>query len=219
MTKPHEYIAFALDVSDAQQAENFILTLEPFVGSFKVGLEPFIKTGRTFMELTTNPIILDLKLHDIPETVERAIKSDGDRGVNFMTLHVQQKATLEKAVKAAEPFGIKLLCVTLLTSMNSDDCADLWYGSLHPSSRVDLMAEFAHSCGIRGFVCSPKDKALIVEKSKSIIKLRELIRTGFDERGYRPSPQAGEVLKHLEAELGKMAAEWIFTHSTLVLDS
>ena len=72
MPQPHEYITFALDVPDANTAEQFIRTLDPYVGAFKVGLELFVKTGRTFIELTINPIILDLKLHDIPETVERA---------------------------------------------------------------------------------------------------------------------------------------------------
>ena len=72
MPQPHEYITFALDVPDANTAEQFIRTLETYVGAFKVSLELFVKTGRTFIELTINPIILDLKLHDIPETVERA---------------------------------------------------------------------------------------------------------------------------------------------------
>ena len=64
-----------------------------------------------------------------------------------------------------------------------------------------------------------QDRVTIVEKAKSVVKIRNLIRTGSDEEGYRPSPQAGEVLKQLEAELGHMAAEWIATNSHLVLDS
>lgn len=56
-------------------------------------------------------------------------------------------------------------------------------------------------------------------KAESIIGIREMIRTGSDSEGNRPSPQAGEVLKQLEAELGHMAAEWIVSHSHLVLES
>lgn len=163
MTQPHEYITFALDVPDANTAERFITTLEPYVGAFKVGLELFIKTGRTFMELTVNPIILDLKLHDIPETVERAVKTGGDRGVKFMTIHAQQKKALEKAVKAAEPFGITLLMVTLLTSMDVGDCSDLRIGNAKEPVDLEYLiyqrASFGYDCGIRGFVCSPKEVA------------------------------------------------------------
>lgn len=158
MTKPHEHIAFALDVPDANTAENFIRILEPYVGAFKVGLELFIKTGRTFMELTVNPIILDLKLHDIPETVERAVKTGGDRGVKFMTIHAQQRKALEKAVKAAEPFGITLLMVTVLTSMSDEDYKELDFNPKNKiQSRVGSLGAFGYDCGIRGFVCSPHE--------------------------------------------------------------
>jgi orotidine-5'-phosphate decarboxylase len=158
MTKPHEHIAFALDVPDANTAENFIRTLEPYVGAFKVGLELFIKTGRTFMELTVNPIILDLKLHDIPETVERAVKTGGDRGVKFMTIHAQQRKALEKAIKAAEPFGITLLMVTVLTSMSDEDYKELDFNPKNKiQSRVGSLGAFGYDCGIRGFVCSPHE--------------------------------------------------------------
>jgi hypothetical protein len=64
-----------------------------------------------------------------------------------------------------------------------------------------------------------QELAKIVEKAKSIVGIREMLRTGQDEEGNRPSAMAYEVLKHTEAELGKLAAEWIATHSRLVLDS
>jgi hypothetical protein len=64
-----------------------------------------------------------------------------------------------------------------------------------------------------------QDKARMVEKAKSVVGIREMIRTGSDSEGNRPSPQAAEVLRQLEAELGHEAAEWIATHSRLVLDS
>ncbi len=110
------------------------------------------------MELTSNPIILDLKLHDIPETVERAVKTGGDRGVKFMTIHAQQRKTLEKAVKAAEPFGTTLLMVTVLTSMADEDYKDLDFNPNHSIlSLVGNLGRFGHQCGIRGFVCSPNE--------------------------------------------------------------
>jgi ribonuclease HI len=64
-----------------------------------------------------------------------------------------------------------------------------------------------------------QDLVMIVEKSKSIIEIREMLKNGHDSEGNRPSPQAWEVLKQLEAELGHVAAEWIATHSHLVRES
>jgi orotidine-5'-phosphate decarboxylase len=161
---PAERIVFALDVPTANEAKRCIDILEDHVGAFKVGLELFTATGRTFSDLTRKPIVLDLKLHDIPETVARAVKAGGERGVKYMTLHVQQRRTLEMALKAAEPYGMTLLCVTVLTSMEEGDCAELDYQMISPSLRVIKMAHYAHSRGIRGFVCSPQE----VGRMKSI---------------------------------------------------
>ena len=158
MIQPHEYITFALDVPDANQAEKFITLLDPYVGAFKVGLELFIKTGRLFSELTSKSIILDLKLHDIPETVERAVKTGGDRGAKYMTIHAQQRQTLEKAAKAAESFEMSLLMVTVLTSVGEDDYKDLDFNpNMNILGRVGSLSRFGYQCGIRGFVCSPRE--------------------------------------------------------------
>lgn len=155
--KAHERIAFALDTDSASEAARLVDLLSPHVGAFKVGLELFIATGA--LPSLSNKVILDLKLHDIPETVARAVKAGGDLGAKYMTLHVQQRKTLETAVKAAEPFDMVLLGVTVLTSMNDDDCRDLGYVPLQPSTRVLSLAQFGHSCGLRGFVCSPQEVA------------------------------------------------------------
>ncbi len=152
--KPHERIAFAMDVSTLAEASKFETVLQGHVGAVKVGLELFISNP---LFKTNIPTVLDLKLHDIPETVARAVKAGGDRGAKFMTLHVQQRKTLEMAVKAAEPFGITLLGVTVLTSMNDDDCQDLGYVPLQPSTRAFSLAKHGYDCGLRGFVCSPQE--------------------------------------------------------------
>jgi orotidine-5'-phosphate decarboxylase len=155
-------ICFALDVPKLSTAQGFVDQLEEHVGAFKVGLEMFIASGA--MPVTKVPVVLDLKLHDIPETVARAVKAGGDLGVKYMTLHIQQRKTLEDAVKAAEPFGITLLGVTVLTSMTSDDLKDLDFHIPEDttpmgvvSCRVNTLADFGHDCGLRGFVCSPKE--------------------------------------------------------------
>lgn len=154
-------ICFALDVPFLADAQNLVDRLEPHVGAFKVGLELFIAAGN--VPRSSKPIVLDLKLHDIPETVARAVKAGGDRGVKYMTMHIQQRATIEAALKAAEPFGITLLGVTVLTSMTQQDLMDLEQPSrcdptyFEPADRARSLAEFAHGVGLRGFVCSPQE--------------------------------------------------------------
>lgn len=81
-----------------------------------------------------------------------------------MTMHMQQHETIERAVKAAEPFGITMLGVTVLTSMTEQDCSDLMLTSQRedptycfPGERALNLARFGYNHGLRGFVCSPKD--------------------------------------------------------------
>ena len=74
-------IIFALDVPDINQAEKFVRSLDGHVGAFKVGLELFMATGPLIVNAINRPVMLDLKLHDIPETVERAVLRAGDLGV------------------------------------------------------------------------------------------------------------------------------------------
>jgi orotidine-5'-phosphate decarboxylase len=166
-------ICFAADFPTLGDAANFVAQhLRYSLGAVKVGLELFIAAGPRAVEVFVKelgiPVALDLKLHDIPETVARAVKAGGDLGVKFMTLHIQQRAALEQAVKAAEPFGMTLLGVTVLTSMTSDDFKDLDFHIPEEttpmgvvSSRVGTLAAFGHGCGLRGFVCSPKEVEML----------------------------------------------------------
>lgn len=149
-------ICFALDVPSLDAAQVYVDMLEDHVGAFKVGLELFIAEGK--LPRTETPIVLDMKLHDIPETVERAVRSAGQRGVRYLTMHVQQKEGIQKAVAAAARYNIELLGVTLLTSMDSSDMEDLRLeGHTMPGHRVKHLAKFAYGHGLRGFVCSPQE--------------------------------------------------------------
>lgn len=162
MTNP---ICFALDGMNEAGASRYVELLEEHVGAFKVGLELFIRTRG--LPKTSKPIVLDLKLHDIPETVSRAVTAGCDLGAKFMTLHIQQRAALEAALSVAAPYGCTLLGVTVLTSMTEQDCVDLrflgaWGGpsmgpSCDPGRRAAALASFAYEVGLRGFVCSPQE--------------------------------------------------------------
>lgn len=162
-------ICFALDVPNSLRADQYVGMLEDHVGAFKIGLELFMASRR--LPETKRPIILDLKLHDIPETVARAVKIGGDMGVKYMTLHVQQKETLERALRVAEPYGMTLLGVTVLTSMTGQDLLDLSLETYSPTpntyeanavaTRVGELAVFGHGCGLNGFVCSPNEVEML----------------------------------------------------------
>lgn len=157
-------ICFALDGMLSYQADAWIEKLEDHVGAFKVGLELFIRREGLGLPKTKRDIVLDLKLHDIPETVERAVKAGGDLGAKYMTLHIQQHETIQRAVKAAEEYKMQLLGVTVLTSMTPLDCENL---NLHSDcfdpthcnikERVVNLANFARRYGLTGFVCSPQE--------------------------------------------------------------
>lgn len=170
-------ICFALDVPSAAEAQRLSSLLAPHVGAFKIGLELFVAEGPSVIkavqaEAPGVPIVLDLKLCDIPETVTRATVRACEHGVQFLTIHVQQGEAIERAVKVAEPFKVTLLGVTVLTSMDRTDMEDLRLRDLDPHARASALATFGWNRGLRGFVCSPKEI--------------DYLSNGFLERGDKP---------------------------------
>jgi len=167
--QPHEKIIFALDVDNSLAAHAFAERLSPHVGMFKVGLELFIKAGPSIIREIGAPVMLDLKLHDIPETVTRATRVVADLGVwapRFLTMHVQQRETMRRAVAVTEGTRTQLLGVTVLTSMEVRDLMDLRQAATDPSSslvsyqpsdRVLDLALLAVSEKVPGLVCSPQE--------------------------------------------------------------
>lgn len=173
MKDAHKKICFALDVPTMGHAQDLIEELSPYVGAFKVGLELFMKGGPDVLRLLQRTrrlednkfaIILDLKLHDIPETVERAVSIGMSLGVDFMTLHVQQRATLERVAKRVAGTNTKLLGVTVLTSIQTSDFSDLhWRPQGRVADHIDLRDRVEHlsvlaiESGLQGLVCSPQE--------------------------------------------------------------
>ena len=138
---------------------------------------------RYIKDVTDAPIMLDLKLHDIPETVERAVMCAGVLGIEFLTLHVQQKETLRRAVKAAEKSSVQLLGVTVLTSMNEQDMDDLRYSTTDPTLRAMYLARMAWKEGVTGFVCSPQDVLHIRSELTEAVLVVPGIRPAGAEKG------------------------------------
>ncbi|MGP8270989.1 MAG: orotidine-5'-phosphate decarboxylase [Terracidiphilus sp.] len=154
----------ALDVPDAPSAIALVNKLEGQCRWFKVGLELFISAGPAVLEPLIkrgHSVFLDLKLHDIPNTVAGAVRSAASLGIRMMTVHAAGGPAMLSAARAAFE-GLsdppQLLAVTVLTSM---DRAQLTAVGLkrEPAAQVNLLAKLGLESGISGFVCSPQEVA------------------------------------------------------------
>jgi orotidine-5'-phosphate decarboxylase len=127
------------------------------IGMVKVGLELFTQAGPEAAKIDVGlPVFLDLKLHDIPETVERAVARVADLGVRYLTVHAQGgPAMLERAVARAGA-RLSIVAVTVLTSFDDADLAAIGIKSDIPTQAVRL-ARMAWPLGVRAFVCSPRE--------------------------------------------------------------
>jgi orotidine-5'-phosphate decarboxylase len=154
----------ALDVPDAASATALVDKLEGQCRWFKVGLELFISAGPAVLEPLLNrghSIFLDLKLHDIPNTVAGAVRSAASLGVRMLTIHSAGGPAMLAAARAALD-GLsdppQLLAVTVLTSMDAAQLSAVGL-SRSPVAQVELLAKMGLAAGIHGFVCSPQEVA------------------------------------------------------------
>lgn len=152
-------LAFALDYPDLKRARQGAELVRESAGVLKVGLELFVQAGPAALSLGPEfgcDLFLDLKLSDIPETVERAVARAASHGVSYLTVHAGGgRKMLEAAVRRAEreATGLTLLAVTVLTSLDGQDLAELGVTDA-PATQAARLAELAWTAGIRGMVCS-----------------------------------------------------------------
>ncbi len=167
-------IIFALDVGDMSSARAWVSRLKGLVGWVKVGLELYTATGPQIVALVKDSglrCFLDLKFHDIPNTVAGAVRSAVRTGADMMTIHLSGgRAMIAAAMTAAREeslaLGIqtpKVVGVSVLTSLGADDLKDLGMDRT-PADQVALLAGFAVSCDIDGMVCSAEDLVQIRSK-------------------------------------------------------
>jgi orotidine-5'-phosphate decarboxylase len=156
----------ALDVPDSASAVRLLDKLEGCCRWFKVGLELFTAAGPSVLEPILNRghrVFLDLKFHDIPNTVAGAVRSAAALGVHRLTIHAAGGSAMLAAARAALD-GIadppELLAVTVLTSMDAAQLRAIGVGSA-PEDQVELLARMALAAGFRGFVCSPQEVARV----------------------------------------------------------
>jgi orotidine-5'-phosphate decarboxylase len=156
----------ALDVPDARAASLLVDRLDDTCSWFKVGLELFVAAGPAVLEPILRrgySVFLDLKLHDIPNTVAGAVRSAAGLGTRMLTVHAGGgPAMLAAAQEAVAAFtnGPQLLAVTVLTSMDEMQLKAVG-ASRSPAGQVEFLARMGMDCGIRGFVCSPQEVAAV----------------------------------------------------------
>lgn len=175
-------IIFALDVGDMASAQTWVKKLGSHVGWFKVGLELFSAVGPEVVELVTSSGIkcfLDLKFHDIPNTVAGAVRSAVKLKAQMMTIHISGgremiRAALDAAGEESESLGIprpKIIGVSVLTSLSQEDLPGLGV-ERSIKDHVSGLVELACEQGIDGIVCSPADLAFVrpsVPRDKVVI--------------------------------------------------
>ncbi len=160
---PRERLCAALDFPTWAEAEPFARAVAPAVGMLKVGLELFTAEGPSVVRAASalgRPVFLDLKLHDIPTTVEGAARSAARSGASLLTVHASGGAEMVRAaVRGAGP-GLRVLAVTVLTSLNAEALSQV--GLLGgPEASVVRLARLAISAGAGGIVCSPLEVAAV----------------------------------------------------------
>lgn len=145
-------ICLALDVPTLSAARELVSKTRDFVGVYKVGLELFVAEGPSIIQaLRSNgcQVFLDLKLHDIPTTMVRAMKRIAELGVSFTTIHAAAGAeAMEACAATAVSGGVRVLAVTVLTSERR---------SRGTGARIEARVREAAGVGVHGFICSPID--------------------------------------------------------------
>lgn len=162
MKSAKDHLIFALDLPTQEKAKTYIRQLADQVGMFKIGLELFIQSGpsiiRLIQEQSEAGIFLDLKLHDIPATVRRAMERIAQMKVSFATVHCgESRAMLQAAVEGGKG-QVGVLGVTVLTSVSQTDIRSAGFRAEFDqdlAKLVELRAGSARDAGCAGVVCSP----------------------------------------------------------------
>ena len=159
-----ERVIVALDVPDAERVLALIERLDGIIQWFKIGLELYLYEGNGIVDMVRSKgysVFLDLKLHDIPNTVAGAVRSVSRAGAEMLTLHAGGgPAMLAAAAEAAAalPTAPKLLAVTVLTSMDQQQLQAVGI-SASPAEQVLRLARMGWEAGIHGFVSSAEEVA------------------------------------------------------------
>ncbi len=166
----------------------------------KVGLELYLAEGRTIVEELSGRglrVFLDLKLHDIPNTVASAVHIAGETGASLLTVHASGGPAMMAAAVNATPSTLRLLAVTVLTSMDGSELHAIGVRN-SPEQQAVRLGEMAAAAGVHGLVCSPHE---ITALRSSAALERLLVVPGVRPTGYsenddqRRTATAGEAIR------------------------
>ena len=201
----HNPIIAALDVPDATRALDLASRLAPVVGAFKIGSELFTSAGPEIVQRIRSlggEVFLDLKFHDIPHTVAKAVAAATLLDVQMLTIHAgggleMMRAAEDAATKTAARCGRKpplVLGVTVLTSFDANGLAEVGAGQ-NVAVQVERLAGLAVRAGLRGLVCSPLEITALRQLLPEHVQLvTPGIRTGAE-----PSDDQKRTLTPAEA--------------------
>jgi orotidine-5'-phosphate decarboxylase len=226
---PRDRLIVALDIPDVGVARRLVERIGERVVFYKVGMELAYGGGLAFVsELAAagKQVFLDLKLHDIPNTVERATAQAARLGARFLTVHAYPQ-TMRAALAGAKGSGLQILAVTVLTSYDDADLFDACYrfGVVETARR---RAEQAQELGVDGLVASPAEAAMLRQAvggamllvtpgvrpagaaagdQKRVAAPAEAIRNGADYLVVgRPVTEAGDPRAAAEAIVAEIAS-------------
>ena len=201
-------IIAALDVPDAEAALNLARQLAPVVGAFKIGKELFVSAGPDIVRAIRDEggaVFLDLKFHDIPNTVARAVAAAAQLDVAMLTIHTSGGRNMMVAAEAAAQEMDNpplVLGVTVLTSMNGNDLQEIGITE-DPAAQVERLAQLAREAGLRGLVCSPREISTL---RKVLPREVQLVTPGIRPKG----SDAGDQKRTLTpAEAITAGADWL----------
>jgi orotidine-5'-phosphate decarboxylase len=166
----------ALDYDSADAALAMAESLDPSLCRVKVGNELFTRGGPALVEALQGQgldVFLDLKFHDIPNTVAAAVRASAELGVWMVNVHSSGGARMmEAAREALEGYARRplLIGVTVLTSMSADDLREIGHRD-SPAERVLALASLTRQCGLDGVVCSAQESAMLREHCGEAFKL------------------------------------------------
>ncbi|NTV94460.1 MAG: orotidine-5'-phosphate decarboxylase [Thiobacillus sp.] len=164
MTDPR--VIVALDYPDAGQALALVARLDPEHCKLKVGKELFVRAGPALVEQLAAKgfqVFLDLKFHDIPNTVAQACRAAADLGVWMVNVHASGGLKMMQAAREAVAQSVnppKLIAVTVLTSMSGEDLSQIGL-TVEPAVQVERLARLTREAGLDGVVCSAQEATLL----------------------------------------------------------
>jgi orotidine-5'-phosphate decarboxylase len=170
---PRDRLIVALDFPSQAKALALVSALSGSISIYKIGLQLYTAAGPAIVQAvaaTGAKIFLDLKLHDIPNTVAKAVAAAGELGVAMLSVHLSGGSAMLKAAGEAKPPHLSLLGVTMLTSATQETLGEIGVAAEMPE-HVLRLAELGQQTGIDGLITSPREVGLLRQRLGSEIVL------------------------------------------------